>query len=145
MSIQLISDTELFARRIRIHAPGMTSSAAERILARSIAARTSLRCYYVKSCGRTDDGRPHGFQMLHRKLSNVALSGAGTKWHLLSQCEREDRLHWWRHELWGRGLMQRLPHIDRLLRWMPMLPMNMAVSDDGVHYVSDQALSLYGR
>jgi dTDP-4-amino-4,6-dideoxygalactose transaminase len=43
------------------------------------------------------------------------------------------------------GFAQHLPHADRLLRRMPMLPMNMAVSDDDVHYVSDQVLPFYGR
>ena len=43
------------------------------------------------------------------------------------------------------GFTQHLPHTDRLFRRILMLPMNMSVSDEDVHYVCDQVLSFYGR
>jgi len=48
------------------------------------------------------------------------------------------------HQLKALGFTQHLPYTDRLFTRMLMLPMNMALSDDDVHYVCDQIRGFYG-
>jgi dTDP-4-amino-4,6-dideoxygalactose transaminase len=47
------------------------------------------------------------------------------------------------HQLKALGFTQHLPYTDRLFTRMLMLPMNMALSDDDVHYVCDQIRGFY--
>lgn len=49
------------------------------------------------------------------------------------------------HQLKALGFTQHLPHTDQLFKRMLMLPMNMSVSDEDVHYICDQVLFFYGR
>jgi len=48
------------------------------------------------------------------------------------------------HHLKALGFTQHLPYTDRLFTRMLMLPMNMSLSDDDVHYVSDNIRAFYG-
>jgi dTDP-4-amino-4,6-dideoxygalactose transaminase len=48
------------------------------------------------------------------------------------------------HQLKALGFTQHLPYTDRLFTRMLMLPMNMALSDDDVHYVCDDIRCFYG-
>jgi dTDP-4-amino-4,6-dideoxygalactose transaminase len=49
------------------------------------------------------------------------------------------------HHLKSLGFTQTLPYTDRLFARMLMLPMNMFLADDDVHYVCDQVRRFYGR
>lgn len=49
------------------------------------------------------------------------------------------------HQLKALGFTQHLPYTDRLFERMLMLPMNMSLSDEDVHYVCDQVRLFYGR
>ena len=48
------------------------------------------------------------------------------------------------HQLRALGFTQRLPYTDWLFTRMLMLPMNMSLSDDNVHYVCDNIRAFYG-
>jgi dTDP-4-amino-4,6-dideoxygalactose transaminase len=48
------------------------------------------------------------------------------------------------HHLKALGFTQHLPHTDWLFTRLLMLPMNMALSDDDVHYVCDNIHAFYG-
>jgi dTDP-4-amino-4,6-dideoxygalactose transaminase len=48
------------------------------------------------------------------------------------------------HQLRALGFTQHLPHTDRLFTRLLMLPMNMSLSDDDVHYVCDHIRAFYG-
>jgi dTDP-4-amino-4,6-dideoxygalactose transaminase len=49
------------------------------------------------------------------------------------------------HQLRALGFTQHLPYTDWLFTRLLMLPMNMSLSDDDVHYVCDNIRSFYGR
>jgi len=49
------------------------------------------------------------------------------------------------HHLKSLGFTQTLPYTDRLFARMLMLPMNMSLSDDDVHYICDRVRRFYGR
>jgi dTDP-4-amino-4,6-dideoxygalactose transaminase len=49
------------------------------------------------------------------------------------------------HHLTALGFTQRLPYTDRLFTRLLMLPMNMSLADDDVHYVCDAIEGFYGR
>ena len=49
------------------------------------------------------------------------------------------------HQLHALGFTQHLPRTDRLFTRLLMLPMNMALSGDDVHYVCDLLRRFYGR
>ena len=49
------------------------------------------------------------------------------------------------HHLKNLGFTQTLPYTDRLFGRMLMLPMNMSLSDDDVHYICDHVRGFYGR
>ena len=49
------------------------------------------------------------------------------------------------HHLKSLGFTQTLPYTDRLFARMLMLPMNMSLSDDDVHYICDHVRRFYGR
>ena len=49
------------------------------------------------------------------------------------------------HQLKALGFTQHLPYTDWLFTRMLMLPMNMSLSDDDVHYVCDCIRGFYGR
>ena len=49
------------------------------------------------------------------------------------------------HHLKALGFTQHLPHTDWLFTRLLMLPMNMSLTDDDIHYVCDQIRSFYGR
>jgi len=49
------------------------------------------------------------------------------------------------HHLKALGFTQSLPYTDRLFTRLLMLPMNMSLSDDDVHYVCDAIEGFYGR
>jgi dTDP-4-amino-4,6-dideoxygalactose transaminase len=49
------------------------------------------------------------------------------------------------HQLRRLGFTQHLPYTDWLFTRLLLLPMNMSVSDDGVHYVCDKIRAFYGR
>jgi dTDP-4-amino-4,6-dideoxygalactose transaminase len=48
------------------------------------------------------------------------------------------------HQLKALGFTQHLPHTDWLFTRLVMLPMNMSLSDDDVHYVCDNIRDFYG-
>jgi dTDP-4-amino-4,6-dideoxygalactose transaminase len=48
------------------------------------------------------------------------------------------------HHLKALGFTQNLPYTDRLFTRMLMLPMNMSLADEDVHYVSDSIRSFFG-
>jgi len=48
------------------------------------------------------------------------------------------------HQLKALGFTQHLPHTDWLFTRLLMLPMNMSLSDDDVHYVCDNIRDFYG-
>lgn len=48
------------------------------------------------------------------------------------------------HQLKALGFTQHLPYTDALFTRLLMLPMNMSLSDDDVHYVCDNIRSFYG-
>ncbi|MCL5734652.1 MAG: DegT/DnrJ/EryC1/StrS family aminotransferase [Actinobacteria bacterium] len=48
------------------------------------------------------------------------------------------------HQLKVLGFTQHLPHTDWLFTRLLMLPMNMSLSDDDVHYVCDNVRAFYG-
>lgn len=48
------------------------------------------------------------------------------------------------HQCEALGFTQRLPYTDYLFTRMLMLPMNMSLSDDDVHYVCDNIRAFYG-
>src|SRR5579884_1070240 len=48
------------------------------------------------------------------------------------------------HHLKTLGFTQKLPHTDALFERMIMLPMNMSLTDDDVHYVADTICDFYG-
>ena len=48
------------------------------------------------------------------------------------------------HQLKALGFTQCLPHTDKLFTRLLMLPMNMSLSDDDVHYVCDRIRAFYG-
>ena len=48
------------------------------------------------------------------------------------------------HHLKALGFTQNLPYTDRLFKRLLMLPMNMSLSDDDVHYVCENIRSFYG-
>ncbi|MBZ5582303.1 MAG: DegT/DnrJ/EryC1/StrS family aminotransferase [Acidobacteriia bacterium] len=48
------------------------------------------------------------------------------------------------HHLKALGFTQHLPYTDRLFTRMLMLPMNMSLADDDIHYVSDNIRAFYG-
>jgi dTDP-4-amino-4,6-dideoxygalactose transaminase len=48
------------------------------------------------------------------------------------------------HQLAVLGFTQNLPYTDRLFTRLLMLPMNMSISDDDVHYVCDRLRAFYG-
>lgn len=48
------------------------------------------------------------------------------------------------HHLTVLGFTQHLPYTDRLFTRLLMLPMNMSLSDDDVHYVCDNIRTFYG-
>ena len=48
------------------------------------------------------------------------------------------------HQLKSLGFAQHLPYTDWLFARMLMLPMNMSITDDDVHYVCDNVCSFYG-
>ncbi|MCI5179923.1 MAG: DegT/DnrJ/EryC1/StrS family aminotransferase [Candidatus Electrothrix sp. AW3_4] len=47
------------------------------------------------------------------------------------------------HQFKKLGFTQSLPYTEKLFERMLMLPMNMSLSDDDVHYVSDQIVKFY--
>jgi dTDP-4-amino-4,6-dideoxygalactose transaminase len=47
------------------------------------------------------------------------------------------------HHLAALGFNQKLPYTDRLFTRMLMLPMNMSLSDEDVHYVCDNIRAFY--
>jgi dTDP-4-amino-4,6-dideoxygalactose transaminase len=49
------------------------------------------------------------------------------------------------HHLKTLGFTQTLPNTDRLFGRMLMLPMNMSLFDDDVHYICDHVRGFYGR
>ena len=49
------------------------------------------------------------------------------------------------HQLKALGFTQHLPYTDRLFARLLMLPMNMSLSDEDVHYVCDCIRAFYGR
>lgn len=49
------------------------------------------------------------------------------------------------HQLKALGFKQELPYTDWLFTRLLMLPMNMSLTDDDVHYVCDRIRSFYGR
>lgn len=49
------------------------------------------------------------------------------------------------HHLKNLGFNQTLPYTDRLFGRMLMLPMNMSLSGDDVHYICDHVRRFYGR
>jgi dTDP-4-amino-4,6-dideoxygalactose transaminase len=49
------------------------------------------------------------------------------------------------HHLTALGFTQRLPYTDRLFTRMLMLPMNLSLSDDDVHYVCENIRRFYGH
>jgi dTDP-4-amino-4,6-dideoxygalactose transaminase len=49
------------------------------------------------------------------------------------------------HHLKSLGFTQTLPYTDRLFARMLMLPMNISLSDDDVHYICDRVRRFYGR
>jgi dTDP-4-amino-4,6-dideoxygalactose transaminase len=49
------------------------------------------------------------------------------------------------HHLKSLGFTQTLPYTDRLFARMLMLPMNMSLSGDDVHYICDRVRKFYGR
>jgi dTDP-4-amino-4,6-dideoxygalactose transaminase len=48
------------------------------------------------------------------------------------------------HQMRNLGFTQELPNTDRLFTRMLMLPMNMSLTDDDVHYVSDSIRAFFG-
>lgn len=49
------------------------------------------------------------------------------------------------HQLRTLGFTQSLPYTDRLFTRLLMLPINMSLTDDDVHYVCDHVRAFYGR
>jgi dTDP-4-amino-4,6-dideoxygalactose transaminase len=49
------------------------------------------------------------------------------------------------HQIRGLGFTQSLPRTDYLFARMLMLPMNMSVTDDQVHYICEEIRNYYGR